>query len=237
MDVDSYAGKSTGAYTFAEAARILLAAGAGLGDGDVCSRLRYWVNTGVVYDGLVRDTGRDRFIHFQALVSLRGGGGAVGAGGLICGRSGRGEQVLRDGLGVAWPFIAESFWRRKGSAFQQFADLIAASKGGAEAVGFLSEWLSENVGGIKFNEYGMAYAWLPARNIVIDGRIVSGRPCIAWRRIWPAIIRDCLEYGDSLQEAMEDYGLTEEQVLDAVAWEERIDAVASLSRSFCWMNP
>ena len=225
MEIESYPDKTTGAYTFAEAARILLAAGAGLGEGNVCSRLRYWVNSGVVYDGLVRDTGRDRFIHFQALVSLRVVAALWGRGvGLRAIR--KGERVLREGLGVRWPFIAESFWRRKGPAFQQFAELIAASKGGAEAVGFLSEWLSENVGGIKFNEYGLAYAWLPARNIVIDGRIVSGRPCIAWRRIWPAIIRDCLEYGDSLEEAMEDYGLTEEQVLDAVAWEKRIDAVA-----------
>lgn len=238
MDVESYGEKTTGAYTFAEAARILLAThpplgdggdgrglGAGVGKGGAGSRLRYWVNTGVVHDGLVKDTGRDRFIHFQALVSLRVvwllRGQGVGVRAIR-----KGERRLREALGVSWPFIAESFWRREGPFFAQFAGLIAASRNGAAAMGFLEEWLSENADGIKFNEYGMAYAWLPARNIVIDGRIISGRPCIAWRRIWPAIIRDCLEFGSSWQEMMEGYDLTEEQVFDALAWEKRIDAVS-----------
>lgn len=225
MEIESYPDKTTGAYTFAEAARILLAAGAGLGDGDVCSRLRYWVNSGVVYDGLVRDTGRDRLIHFQALVSLRVVAALWGQG-VDLRAIRRGERVLREGLGVAWPFIAESFWRRKGAAFQQFAELIAASKGGAEAVGFLSEWLSENVGGIKFNEYGMAYAWLPARNIVIDGRIVSGQPCIAWRRTPVWVVHSLFEQGESIADIAYDYGFTEDKVKDAVAWGKRVASAA-----------
>lgn len=234
MDIASCGGKTTGAYTFAEAARILLATqpalgyGRGLGavgGGKVCSRLRYWVNSGVVYDGLVKDTGRDRFIHFQALVSLRVVSLLWGLGVEVRAIR-RGEQGLREALGVSWPFASETVWRREKWAFPKFAALIAESRNGAAAMGFLGEWLSENADGIRFDECGMAYAWLPARNIVLDGRIISGRPCIAWRRIWPAIIRDCLALGDSLQEMMEGYDLTEEQVFDALAWEKRIDAVA-----------
>ncbi len=235
MDIKDYPEKTTGAYTFAEAARILLATHppgdrnggdgqtASGGKAGIYSRLRYWVNTNVVHDGLVKHSGPEKFIHFQALVSLRVIS-LLWARGISLQAIRKGEKGLREELGVPWPFISETFWRREAPLFPEFAAPIGASKHGPEAMCFLEEWLSENASGLKFNEYGLVYAWLPARNIVIDGRIISGRPSVSGRRIWPTVIRDCLEFGSGLEEIMGGYNLTEEQVGDALAWEKRIDA-------------
>ena len=225
--------KPAGAYTFAEAARILWATrpadGGGGGRADLRrgeKRLRYWVDTGVVHDGLAESAGPEKFIHFPALVSLR----------IVCllwdrgvglADLRRGERRLRADLGVPWPFAAEPFWRHQGPAFPKFAALIAASVRGRDGAEFLEGWLAENAGGLQFDDYGLACAWRPAKNVLMHGGVAGGHPCVAGRRVPVWVIHSLFAQGESVAEIAGAYGLTERQVGDAVAWGKRVAGVSA----------
>lgn len=223
--------KSHGIYTIPEAARIILATHplpgvTGAFQQDFQWRLLHWVDDRVIQHGRFDDrlSFPERFTTFEALISMRIVF-LLWTRGVSIGTLSRAEKLLIDELGVLWPLASKPIWRAESPAFPRFSALVAESKHGPDALDFLEEWLAENADGLEFDESGMAFAWHAARNIVIDGRIISGRPSISRRRIWPAIIRDCLEGGDSLEETMDGYVLTEEQVYDAVAWEKRLAAI------------
>lgn len=236
MDTESRPEKPAGAYTFAEAARILWATrppDAG-GDGPaadantprLASRLRYWVSAGVIHDGLAEPAGPEKLIHFQALVSLRIVY-LLWAKGVGLPDLRRGEMRLRADLGVPWPFNSEPFWRRQAPIFPEFAALIAASECGREAAEFLERWLEDNVGGLQFNDYGSVCAWQPAKNVLIHGGVASGHPCVAGRRIPVWVIHSLFQQGESVAEIAGAYDLTERQVNDVVAWGNRVADVSA----------
>ena len=230
MEIESRPEKTAGAYTFAEAARILWATRPppDADDGrpksatgsSLASRLRYWVNTGVIHDGLVKHPGPEKWIHFQALVSLRIVY-LLSAKGVSLPTIRRGEQRLRADLEVPWPFAAEPFWRRQPATFPKFAAVIAAAKGGRDAAQFLEHWLDENANGLRFNDHGSANAWQPAQNVLLHGGVASGQPCVAGRRILAWVIHSLFEQGESVTEIAWAYDLTERQVSDVVAWGNR----------------
>ena len=231
MDPEEVSKKSHGIYTIPEAARIILATHPlpGIGGAfqqDFQWRLLHWVDDKVIQHGRFDDglPFPQRFTTFEALISMRIVF-LLWTRGVSIGTISRAEKRLIAEMGVPWPFASEAIWRRKTPEFPRFATLISESKHGPEAMGFLEEWLAENSDGLEFNESGMAFAWMAARNIVIDGGIISGKPSISRRRIWPEIIRVCLEGGESLEETMDGYALTEEQVYDAMAWEKRLASI------------
>lgn len=236
MDSKSRLEKPVGAYTFAEAARILWAtrppdSGGDVQDGStkapgLASRLRHWVNAGVIHKGLTEHSGPEKFIHFPALVSLRIVY-LLWARGIGLPDIHRGEKWLRADLGVPWPFTSEPFWRRHAPTFPEFAALIAAVKGGRDAAEFLDCWLEENAGGLQFDDSGLACAWRPAKNVLIHGGVASGNPCVAGRRIPAWVIHSLFEQGESVAEIAGAYDLTEGQVKDAVAWGKRVAGVSA----------
>ena len=198
-------------------------------------RLRYWIGAGVVHDGLANHSGREKFIHFPALVSLRvvcllwdRGGGLADIR--------RGERRLRAELGGAWPFAAEPFWRREAPAFPEFAGLIAASVRGRDAAEFLEGWLEENAGGLQFDDSGLVCAWGPARNVLLHGGVAGGHPCVAGRRIPAWVVHSLFAQGEGVAEIGWAYDLTEGQVKDAVAWGKAGCRCFRLTRFFFGTN-
>lgn len=228
MDSKEVGKKSRGIYTIPEAARIILATHPLPGVGgafqqDFQWRLLHWVDDRVIQHGLF-DNGRPRipkFTTFEALVSMRIVF-LLWTRGVSVGTISRAEKRLIDETGVLWPFASEAVWRCKTPEFPRLAAMIAESEHGPEAMGFLEGWLEENADGLEFNESGVAYAWHAARNVLIHGGVVSGRPCVAGRRIPTSLISVSLELGESVEGVMYDYDLTEERVKDAFAWEKRL---------------
>ncbi len=54
--------------------------------------------------------------------------------------------------------------------------------------------------------------------ISIDPEICFGKPCIRGRRIWVSLVLDFLAGGMTVQEIMEEYDLTREDVLACIAY-------------------
>ena len=137
----------------------------------------------------------------------------------------RGERLLRDEMGVRWPFASEGVWRREAPAFPCLSDLMAEWKHGREAMDFLELWLSENAGALDFNEFGLAYAWRPVKNVLIHEGVVRGKPCVTGSRTPVWVVHSLFEQGESIADIAYDYGFTEEKVKDAVAWGKRVASV------------
>ena len=85
--------------------------------------------------------------------------------------------------------------------------------------------MAENVGGLEFEDSGVAYAWHAAKNVLIHGGVVSGRPCVAGRRTPVWVIHGSFEQGESIGQIAYDYDLTEERVKDVVAWGIQLTAI------------
>lgn len=54
--------------------------------------------------------------------------------------------------------------------------------------------------------------------ISIDPNVCFGKPCIRGRRIWVSLVLDLLAGGMKPQEIMEEYDLTEEDILACIAY-------------------
>ena len=54
--------------------------------------------------------------------------------------------------------------------------------------------------------------------ISIDPNVCFGKPCIRGHRIWVSLVLDLLASGMKLQEIMEQYDLTEEDILACIAY-------------------
>ena len=230
MDPKEVSNKSHGIYTIPEAARIILATHPLPGVGgafqqDFQWRLLHWVDDKVMQRGRFDDglPFPERFTTFEALISMRIVF-LLWTRGVGIGLISRAEKRLIAEMGVPWPFASEAIWRCKTPEFPRFAALIAESKHGPEAMGFLEGWLEENADGLKFDD-GIACSWMAAKNVLIHGGVVSGSPCVAGRRIPTELFHGMLEDGDTVEEMVYAYDLTEDRVTDALGWEKRLAAI------------
>ena len=54
--------------------------------------------------------------------------------------------------------------------------------------------------------------------ISIDPKVCFGKPCIRGRRIWVSLVLDFLAGGMTVEQVMEEYDLTREDVLACIAY-------------------
>jgi uncharacterized protein (DUF433 family) len=54
--------------------------------------------------------------------------------------------------------------------------------------------------------------------IAIDPNVCFGKPCIRGRRIWVSVVLDFLAGGMTIEQIMEEYDLTREDVLACIAY-------------------
>ena len=80
---------------------------------------------------------------------------------------------------------------------------------------------------MEYGKDGVACAWLPAEDIKVDPRFVSGSPCLAGTRIPTWIFPGMVRGGDSIAEIADDYGIATERVEKALAWERQLASVGA----------
>ena len=105
---------------------------------------------------------------------------------------------------------------------QRYGELVHLNMSGQLAI---KEMLQAHLSRIEVDELSIPARFYPfsgtgTKNIVIDPRISFGRPIIERRGISTAAIVDRVDAGESVEEIASDYGLTIEEVTEAIVYEQ-----------------
>ena len=188
------------------------------------AELTEWIDAGVGgldWEDVWEEDGEvQRYIDFPTLISLR----------LICSLYSAGvsfEEIknlallLRQERGLDYPFASRLFWdtgdRKSPIQFDSSASTLIFT----DMVG------RQDRMELEFDANGIAYAWLPVKDVVIDARVVSGSPCVAGTRTPTWVFPGMLEGGDNIEELADGYRLTKEQVRNVLDWERQLDSACA----------
>ena len=100
--------------------------------------------------------------------------------------------------------------------------LIAASRYGQLAMEMLREYLIP-VSGLRFEDK-VARSWEPRPYVVLEPAVQFGEPCIRDTRIPTRAVWGLVRGGDPEWLVMQSYGLTQDELTAALAWEEKVAA-------------
>jgi uncharacterized protein (DUF433 family) len=216
-------GRFEGIYDVPSAARYLLASRMAREAYPVKSRsLIRWIRKGLALPELAEVPGRELLIAFEDLISMRIIA-ALRAYGVSWPRIHAAERWLREHTGHERPFATEEIWTERSDVFAYFRDmLITASRHGQMAFTILEEYIIP-VSGLTF-ERRVARTWEPSPFILLNPSIQFGAPCIKGTRIPTHSVWGMIEGGDPAELVLRSYGITEEELDAAVAWEERLAA-------------
>ena len=231
-------------YDTLEAARLISWSNKQAGVGPLSeAELTKWIDDGVgllEWEDVWDDEGEEtKCIDFPTLISLR----------LICllhldtpcprrewlNETKATTQKLRQELGVKWPFASKRIWDLHDNHTPvtaedlQVDDFKSAKEHWRHM--YWQLWAGRHPRSTEVNliygEDGVACAWLPAEDIKIDPRFVSGSPCLAGTRIPTWVFPGMHASGDSIEELADDYGITKERVELALEWERQL-AIAGI---------
>ena len=137
---------------------------------------------------------------------------------------------LRRELGIKWPFASKTLWNMHDKNTAVSVGKFIDPKAEWERIywqlcGERLKWHTE--AGLDYGEDSVAYAWLPAKGVVIDARVVSGSPCVKGTRTPTWAFTGMLKGGGNIEELSDGYRLTKEQVLNALDWERQLDSAGA----------
>ncbi|MCY3912218.1 MAG: DUF433 domain-containing protein [Chloroflexi bacterium] len=212
-----------GIYDAPTAARYLLAARGANEAYPVTSRhLIRWVRIGLMHPDLALVPGRDLTVAFEDLISMRVIA-AVRAAGVSWPRIRVAEEWLRQRTGHLRPFATEQLWTERSDVLTELGDqLIAASRYGQLAMEMLREYLIP-VSGLRFEDE-VASSWEPRSYVVLDPAVQFGEPCIRNTRIPTRAVWGLVRGGDPESLVMQSYGISEDELKAALAWEDKVAA-------------
>ncbi len=186
-----------------------------------------WIRRGTEWKEPVRVSSTERVITFSDLVRMR----------MIALLRSRGisykdivtaETYIRELRGIPQPFVTEQMWTAGSDVFVQFSkELIAATKHGQLAIEeFMSEFLTPANHGLMFTSGGTPALWQPSPTVLIDPEIQFGAPCIRGTRIETRSLWSLYQAGDNEATLAEMFDLHEDQVRDALEWEQLLSNAA-----------
>ncbi len=202
-----------GVYDLVEASALL---------GTSVDRLQTWANPTRRGLGPVVAPSFERAFSFVDLISLRVAIQISGAG------------VTNDDLRRGVAQLQQHFRVTQPLAQQQVIDRLATS--GTSFLADLGEGLVDIGKGrqgvfddavrlylrkITFDPSGRAQRWLPAPGVLLDPRIQAGAPCIAGTRVPTATVAELADQ-ETIDDVAADFGLSIEQVRDAVEFQQRL---------------
>lgn len=187
--------------------------------------LIHWIRVGLTSPELSNVSGRDLFIGFEDLISMRVIA-ILRALGVSWAKIHKAERWLREQTGYVRPFAIERVWTETTDVFTDFHDgFVAASRGGQLAfTQILGRYLTsvQDMVFIPHNDVKVADSWIPHEDILISPRIQFGEPCIKGTRMRTRVISELLSGGDTISYVMRSFDLTEQQITHVMEWENRL---------------
>ena len=229
------------AYDTWEAARLISWSNKQAGIGPLTeAELTEWIDAGVGLleweDVWEEDGVETKCIDFPTLISLR----------MICLLHSCGVSfedikevalLSRQELGLDWLFASGSLWNLSSdypkdypkNGYPNNAILLDSDVMERIVTAMIIHLTgsSRSFGYLEFDQEGVAFAWLPVKDVVIDARVVSGSPCVLGTRTPTWVFTGMMEVGDRIEELAIGYRLTKEQVRNALDWERQLAAAAS----------
>ena len=186
-----------------------------------------WVREGIASEYLTGRRGKDVFLTFLDLVTLRAVA-AFRASGLTPKEIVLAHRVLCEEFQTAHPFATEKFWAGKHELIiKKQGRPMSVLRRWQQAFEFLTEHLTP-VHGLIFDSHDMASGWVPYgfRSVLFDPAIQFGEPCIKGTRIPTEAIWAFHDAGDSLEDLALMYGKPVKVLKQALIWERRLQEVA-----------
>ncbi len=189
------------------------------------SHLVRWIRSGFADRKLIAVPGRELFITFEDLVSMRVVA-FLRSLGYSFHKVRNAERQLREVTHHPRPFATETIWAEEEGATHIFAEmahgLLAVSQGRQLAFIELVRDQLINVHGLTFNEQHVANTWAPRRGILLNPKIQFGSPCIAGTRIPTRDVAGMVFAGDSKEYIARSYSITIDELQAAIDWEQEI---------------
>lgn len=185
-----------------------------------------WIREGLAHKYLVGRRGRDVFINFLDLISLRMVA-AMRANGLTPREIRTAHHALQQMKGWAHPFAMRDFWAgRHQLLVQDNQELISALQPFQRAFEFFKEYLKP-IHGITFDRLDVASSWHPHHfpHVVLDPEVQFGEPCIRGTRVPTQVLWAFYQAGDDIDTLASAYGLPKTKVESAIRWENRLQRV------------
>lgn len=190
-------------------------------------RLIYWIRVGLTTPTLAHVPGRELLITFEDMVSMRVIS-LLRALGVTWPKIHSAEKWLREQTGYERPFAVKRVWTETRDVFADFpSGFIAASRQGQLAFAdLLGEYLQpvEDLTFSRHNGVHVAATWTPHVDVLINPRIQFGEPCIEGSRLSTRMLWRMWNGGDSLSYLMRAFELSQQQIENALEWEDRLKA-------------
>ncbi len=129
----------------------------------------------------------------------------------------------RKELGVVHLLASEDLYARPGELFlEHYGQLVNLNRAGQLGIHAVLQGLLPR---IQWQQ-GLASRFFPvvsgrpdAKSVMLDPRIAFGRPVLARQRVSTSVIVDRINAGEDAATLAADYGATEEEIMDALAYE------------------
>ncbi|MBI4297663.1 MAG: DUF433 domain-containing protein [Chloroflexi bacterium] len=186
-----------------------------------------WIRSGLAHPALAVVPGRELLITFEDLISMRVIA-FLRAQGYSFKKIRQAELMLRNLTRHPRPFATSHIWAEEEGALDIFAEigalLLTASRSGQVAFKELVKQNLIDVHGLTFDQLKVADSWTPRQGIKLHPRIQFGRSCISGTRIPTQDIAGMVAAGDKIQFLAMSYGISEQQIMNAVNWEKELAA-------------
>ncbi|MCS7206326.1 MAG: DUF433 domain-containing protein [Dehalococcoidia bacterium] len=222
-----------GVYFIPEVARYLWATGPEMRRPSYRSLLR-WITSGLLRPLATTQSGRERWVTFEDLISLRMLV-ALRQAGFSLQHIRRVHAWLEEASRYPRPFALQDLWLGETEIFIQMEQsLVSASREGQYAFEIVRAWLrhlprleiADMAFERKVNGKHVASRWRPCPGIVLDPQVQFGSPCIESTRIPTSAVWSMVRAGDSEESVARAYGIPLHKVQAAVEWEKRLAKVS-----------
>ena len=137
------------------------------------------------------------------------------------------HDLIQESRGYSHPFAMQPVWLFGPDIFiKESGEAFAVSKNWQLALAFIVDWLIPTHS-LLFDKNDQPTSWEPEPGIFLDPQISFGEPCIKGTRIPTETLWALHAAGDPIDRIAAAYNLPFDQVESAIAWEERLGAIAA----------